>query len=152
VRNQQVDTTVDEVFNEKEEWILTVELDTLAEEAIQMMVDRQVGSVIVVEDGEPVGIFTERDFLRRVVLEDSVTTDVPVRQVMTPQVICVDPDYTLRDCMAIMTNERCRHLPVMRNGNLTGMVSIGDCAKKLSQDAEVKLKHLEDYIRGRYPR
>jgi CBS domain-containing protein len=147
-----LETTVEEVFYDKEEWVLTVQLDTTAREAIEKMVEQQVGSVIVVEDEDPIGIFTERDFLRRVALSESVEESVPVREVMTPKVICVDPNYTLKDCMAIMTAERCRHLPVMRDGSLTGMVSIGDCAKKLSQNAEVKLKHLEDYIRGRYPR
>lgn len=144
--------SVENVFKDKDEWILTVNLDETAEEAIQKMIDNGVGSVIVVENENPVGIFTERDFLRRVVLSDDVDETIIVEEVMTPKVICVDPNYTLRDCMAIMTAERCRHLPVMRDGELTGMISIGDCAKRLSKDAQVQLRHLEDYIRGEYPR
>lgn len=147
-----MDTRVDQVFETKEEWILTIDRKATAEEAIRKMIDNGVGSIIVTEGKEPVGIFTERDFLRRVVLTDDVSVEVPVKKVMTPEVICVDPDYTLRDCMAIMTEERCRHLPVMRDDKLTGMISIGDCAKKISKDAQIKLRHLEDYIRGEYPR
>lgn len=143
---------VEEIFETKDEWVLTVGRDDTIGEAVRKMVENTVGSVIVVEDGEPVGIFTERDYIRKVVLEEEYEDSDPVEPVMTPDVICVDPSYTIRDCMAIMTAQRCRHLPMMRDGQLSGMVSIGDCAKRLSEDAKVTIRHLEDYITGEYPR
>lgn len=143
---------VEEIFQQKDEWVLTVDREEKAGDAISKMVENEVGSVIVAEEDDPVGIFTERDYLRKVVLGTEYTDDDNVEDVMTPDVICVDPTYTIRDCMAIMTAERCRHLPMMRDGTLAGMVSIGDCAKRLSEDAKVTIRHLEDYITGEYPR
>lgn len=143
---------VEEIFETKDEWVLSVSRDDTIGEAVRKMVENTVGSVIVVEDGEPIGIFTERDYIRKVVLEEEYRDSDSVEEVMTPDVICVDPSYTIRDCMAIMTSQRCRHLPMMRDGQLSGMVSIGDCAKRLSEDAKVTIRHLEDYITGEYPR
>ena len=142
---------VKDVFQQKDEWVLTVSVGEKTKNALEKMIDNNVGSVIVVDDEETVGIFTERDYLRKVKFGER-TDDDPVEAVMSPDVICVDPSYTIRDCMAIMTSERCRHLPMMRNGSLSGMVSIGDCAKILSDNAKVTIRHLEDYITGEYPR
>lgn len=146
-----MDPRVEEIFNEKDEWVLTVDSNETVKAALRKMIDNEVGSVIVVEDEEPEGIFTERDYLRKVKFGDGSDGDA-VKAVMFPNVICVDPTYTIRDCMAIMTSERCRHLPMMREDSLSGMVSIGDCAKILSDNAKVTIRHLEDYITGEYPR
>ena len=145
-------STVMDLLEDKEQWILTIDRRASAREAIQSMVDADVGSIIVLDGDQPIGIFTERDYLRRVVLAENVEGSIAVEEVMTPSMICVDPDYTVEECMAIMTSQRCRHLPVMERGDLTAMVSIGDCTKQISREADVRIHHLEDYITGEYPR
>lgn len=145
-------TKVSTLLENKDEWILTIDGSRTAFDAVQKMFDHEVGSIIVLENGQPEGIFTERDYIRRVVLDDQVDKNDPVSKVMTSSMICVDPDYTVEQCMAIMTHQRCRHLPVMRNGSIEAMISIGDCTKQLSKRADLKIQHLEDYITRKYPR
>ncbi len=122
--------------------------DTTAYAAVAEMVERGVGSVVVT-DGETVaGIFTERDFLRRVVLADRDPRSTRVRDVMTPRIVCVEPSLPIADCMAIVTQQRIRHLPVVDGGRLAGLVSIGDLVKFLSAEREVEIRYLTEYITG----
>lgn len=123
--------------------------DTTAYAAVAEMVERGVGSVVVTEGETVAGIFTERDFLRRVVLADRDPRATRVRDVMTPRLVCVEPSRSLADCMAIMTQQRIRHLPVVDGGRLAGLVSIGDLVKFLSAEREVEIRYLTEYITGR---
>lgn len=144
--------------------VVTVKIGADSYHAISKMVDRNVGSVVVIDedpqrdgpqtlrDHDVRGIFTERDFLRHVALEERDPHRTPVESVMTEDVICVDPDFTVEECMAIMTSERFRHLPVIHEGGLGGIISIGDCVKELSEEAQIRIHYLEDYIKGTYPR
>lgn len=123
--------------------------ETTAYDAVAAMVRHSVGSLLVTEGESIAGIFTERDYLRRVLLEDRDPRTTPVREVMTPRIVCVDPSHALEDCMAIMTRQRFRHLPVVDGGRLVGVLSIGDIVKHLSAEREVEIRYLTEYISGR---
>lgn len=120
-------------------------------DAIRLMVDRNVGSLLVLHGKEIAGIITERDYLREIVLKGRTSRDTRVDAIMTRQVIFVTPGDTIDACMAIMTEKRVRHLPVLREGTLTGLISIGDVVRQLSQDQKAEIRYLTDYITGRYP-
>lgn len=123
--------------------------ETSAYDAIAQMVEKSVGSVLVTEGDMIAGIFTERDYLRRVLLRDLDPRTTRVRDVMTPRIVCVDPARSLEDCMATMTQQRFRHLPVVEDGRVVGVISIGDLVKYLSAEREVELRYLTEYITGR---
>jgi signal-transduction protein with cAMP-binding, CBS, and nucleotidyltransferase domain len=97
------------------------------------------------------GVLTERDYLRRIVLEGRTSRNTLVKDVMTSNVICVDPSRTIQECMATMTAAHIRHLPVMEGAELVGIVSIGDLVKYLSKEQETQIRYLKDYICGKYP-
>ena len=120
-------------------------------EAVDRMVRHNVGSLLVVEGDEIHGIITERDYLREIVLKGRTSRETPVRDVMTTRVVCVGPEDTIESCMAVMTEKRIRHLPVLEGGRLTGLVSIGDVVKRLSMDQRAEIRYLTDYITGKYP-
>lgn len=142
---------VADILARKGKEVHTVQQEASAFEALQAMVDRNVGSLVVL-DGEAIaGIFTERDYLRRVAREGRPPQSTKVREVMTQCLVCLDPDRSVEDCMAIMTQERVRHLPVLDAGRLSGLVSIGDLVKHLSAEKEVEVRYLTDYIVGKYP-
>ncbi len=116
--------------------------------AIEHMVECNAGSLIVMDGKDIIGIFTERDSLRRVTLEDRAPRTTRVSEVMTPRLLCIEPTATIHECMAIMTQERIRHLPVVDQGRLVGLISIGDLVKCLSREQEVEIRYLNEYIRG----
>ena len=120
-------------------------------EAVTIMVDRQIGAVLVVEDETIKGIISERDYLRFIASEGLSASETPVHKLMTRKVVYVTPDTTLTSVMAIMTEARVRHIPVINQGNLTGIVSIGDLVKQISQNQEVHINTLEEYINDTYP-
>jgi len=120
-------------------------------EAVDRMVRHNVGSLLVVEGDEIHGIITERDYLREIVLKGRTSRETPVREVMTARVVCVGPDDTIEGCMAIMTEKRIRHLPVVEEGRIAGLVSIGDVVKRLSMDQRAEIRYLTEYITGKYP-
>ena len=120
-------------------------------ECISEMVKHGAGSIVIVNpDDEMVGVFTERDYLRRIALEGRSSKNTKVTDVMTRDVVWVDPHYTIDECMAVMTKQKIRHLPVMENGHLMGIVSIGDCVRHHSDEAEARVQFLSDYIAGQY--
>ena len=123
--------------------------DATAYQAIDRMVQHNVGSLLVLKGDAIAGIFTERDYLRRVTLADRNPKTTLVREVMTERLIFVDPDKSIQDCMAIMTQGRIRHLPVVQSDRVVGMISIGDLVKHLSKEQEVEIRYLTQYITGR---
>jgi len=131
--------------------IYTISSDATVYEAIIDMVRQNVGSLVVVDGGTPVGIFTERDYLREIALKGRTSRNTEVREIMSREVIVVDKDRTLDECMVIMTERRIRHLPVVEGGAMIGLISIGDVVKRLSQDRKAEIKYLTDYITGKYP-
>ena len=123
--------------------------DSTAHAAVASMVEHGVGSLLVTENDQIAGIFTERDYLRRVVLKDLDGRATRVRDVMTPRVVFVESSRGLEDCMTIMTRQRIRHLPVVEDGKLAGVISIGDLVKHLSHEREIEIAFLTEYITGR---
>jgi CBS domain-containing protein len=117
-------------------------------DALRLMADKNIGALLVAEEGKIVGILTERDYARKVVQIDRSSKQTTVREVMTSSVMYVRPDQTNEECMALMTNNRLRHLPVMENGRLLGLVSIGDLVKDIISEQQFIIEQLQHYIHG----
>lgn len=120
-------------------------------DAVKKMVEVNSGSLLVTEGKEVRGIITERDYLRRIVLEGRTSKTTQVREIMTGQVVVVQPTTAVEEAMAIMTDRHIRHLPVVDKGGLCGIVSIGDLVKQISQDRKFEVQYLTHYISGKYP-
>lgn len=119
-------------------------------DAIEAMVRHRIGSLVVMDGHRMIGIFTERDVLQRVALSGLPLRMTALRQVMTRDVTTIGPDISVEECMECMTQRRVRHLPVVEGGAVVGMVSIGDVVQHCLSDREVEVRHLTDYIAGRY--
>jgi CBS domain-containing protein len=117
-------------------------------DALREMAARNVGALVVEEEGRLVGIFSERDYARKVVLLGKSSHDTPVREIMTTKVVTIDPDRTAGECMALMTEKRFRHVPVMEGGRLVGVISIGDVVRAVVEEQAFTIKQLESYISG----
>jgi len=139
---------VSEILAGKPGEVHALPADASVYDAIQSMVRHNIGSVVVMEEGELAGIFTERDVLRRVAIPERPARLTPLREVMTAHLVCVEPDTTIDDCMALMTRERIRHLPVVREGRIAGVISIGDVVKHASEEREAEVRSLTAYITG----
>ena len=137
---------VKEILDEKGHDVLQIEGDATVLEAVRTMVDAGVGSLLVMDSGDVAGIFTERDYLRRMTLEGRDDEDTAVRDVMSAPLVVVTPEITIDECMAMMTDRRIRHLPVVDGGNVVGIVSIGDVVKFKSKQQSFEIKYLTDYI------
>jgi len=144
-------TPLRQLLRKKGTFVITIDPGATVYDAIATMVDHNVGAILVTEDGALVGIFTERDYLRRIVLRGRTSKTTAVKDVMTAEVITVTPDTRVETALSVMTEARCRHLPVIADGRLAGLVSIGDCVKHLLRNAEAEIDTLEGYVRGRYP-
>jgi CBS domain-containing protein len=117
-------------------------------EAIEMMNERHVGALPVVEGGKLVGILSERDYARKVILKGRSSRECKVEEIMTRDVICVDAVRKIEECMAVMTQKKIRHLPVMEDGKMVGIVSIGDLVKAIIEEQQFLIEQLENYITG----
>ena len=115
-------------------------------EALRMMAERNVGALMVMEEGRLVGIFSERDYARKVALMGRTSVDTPVADIMVTPVLTVTPQQNREDCMALMTTKRVRHLPVVDNGRVIGILSIGDLVKDALREQEATIQHLESYV------
>jgi len=115
-------------------------------EALEMMAEKNVGSLVVLDGEKLSGILSERDYARKVILQNKASTKIPVREIMSTTVYCVAPDSTIEQCMALMTEKRIRHLPVLKGDELVGIVSIGDVVKAIMSTQEFLIEQLENYI------
>jgi CBS domain-containing protein len=139
---------VSDILDDKGHEVLQIEADATVFEAVKRMVDANVGSLLVSEGGQHVGIVTERDYLRRIALERRDDETTAVRDVMSSPLVVVTPDTSIDECMAVMTDRRIRHVPVVDEGIVVGIVSIGDVVKFTSRQQSFELKYLTDYISG----
>ena len=139
-------TTLKMLLKDKGHDIWSVHPDDTVLDAIKMLAEKDIGALIVIKDDKPVGIFTERDYARNVYLKGKSSLDTAVRDVMVAPVICVKPDQTVDECMALMTAKRFRHLPIMDGDELVGMVSIGDLVKSVIAEQQFTIEQMEQYI------
>jgi CBS domain-containing protein len=141
-------TTIKQILDSKGHDVLTVQPDDTVLKALELMAKKNVGAVIVTENDAPVGIFTERDYARNVILKGRSSSNTPIRDIMVPDVIFVKPEQTVDECMAIMSEKRFRHLPVMQEGKLAGIISIGDLVKTIIDEQKFTIEQLQGYIGG----
>ena len=145
-----MNTPISILLRQKGDAVVMIEPGATVFDTIARMVEKNVGSIVVVEGDEIRGIFTERDYLRRIVLEGRTSKTCPVSEVMTSELITVTPASTVEQCMKLMTKHKIRHLPVLRDGNLAGVISIGDCVRLLSEEAKTRVEDLERFVSGGY--
>jgi CBS domain-containing protein len=141
--------TVSEILAEKGAAVIEIDGGETVFEAVKAMVEANVGALLVTDGAEIAGIFTERDYLRRIAVEGRRSRDTVVRDVMSSPVICVTPETGIDESMALMSDRRIRHAPVVENGALVGMVSIGDLVKFTSKRQTFQIQYLTDYIEAR---
>jgi CBS domain-containing protein len=142
-------STVADILADKGGDLIKIDGDATVLDAVRTMVDANIGALLVTVEGEITGIFTERDYLRRMAAEGRRGEDTLVRDVMTTPLVYVKPDTTVDESMALMTDRRIRHLPVADRGGVVGMVSIGDLVKFQSKQQSFQIKYLTDYITAR---
>ncbi len=124
--------------------------ETTVFDALQLMANKKVGALLVLEEDSLVGVFSERDYARKVILKGKSSKDTPVRDIMSTKIVCVAPNQSTEECMSLMTEKRVRHLPVMNGENLIGIISIGDVVKAVIADREDIIEQLEHYITGTF--
>jgi CBS domain-containing protein len=139
-------TTVRHLLDQKGREIFAVEPEDPVLEAIQIMADQHVGALLVMRAEELIGIVSERDYARKVILLGRSSSETPVWQIMSAPVVTVSPDATIRECMKIMTEKRIRHLPVLDAGSVAGVISIGDLVKAVMEEQQQTIEQLESYI------
>ncbi|GBD88605.1 inosine 5'-monophosphate dehydrogenase [bacterium BMS3Abin03] len=140
--------TIRQILQRKGNQIHSVSPDTTVYDALKLMADKNIGAVLVLDKGKLCGIMSERDYARKVVLHGKISKEIPVREIMSSNVICVEPDQTINNTKAIMINKRIRHLPVMENDELIGLVSIGDIVNAVIDKSNFMIDQLVTYIKG----
>jgi len=138
--------TVKDILKDTGRKIWSVSPKTTAYEALEVMAEKDIGALLVFENEHLVGIFSERDYARKVILKGKASKDTPVSELMTRQVFYVDPGNTLNECMALMTIKRIRHLPVFDNNRIIGIITIGDVVKEIVSEQETTIKALQDFM------
>lgn len=142
--------TVKQMLEEKGSEVWTISPEATVYEALKIMADKDIGALIVVQNDQVVGIISERDYARKVMLRAKSSLDTPVKDIMSTEIYYVEPEVSAEECMALMTEKRIRHLPVMENGKLIGVISIGDAVKSIISTQKVTIEHLQNYIMGKY--
>ena len=140
--------TVNEVLKNKGREIWTISPLATVFQALELMAQKDVGALPVVQNGKLVGIFSERDYARKVILKGKASKDTAVSELMTQTVFYVSPENTLDECMALMTSKQIRHLPVLNHDRLTGVITLGDVVKRIISEQEFTIQELEKYVKG----
>ena len=139
---------VSNLLQSKKSEILSVSPTESVYAALQLMADKNIGAVLVTSNKKLVGILSERDYARKIILKGKTSKDTKVEEIMTAQVLFVSPEQSVEDCMAIMSEKHIRHLPVIEKGELLGIISIVDVVKGIISDKEFAIQQLENYISG----
>lgn len=140
--------TVNDLLGVKGCDVWTISPDSTVYEALKMMADKNIGALVVLDGDNVAGIFSERDYARKVVLQGKFSRETLVREIMTEEVVSVRPDQSIQDCMALMTQRRFRHLPVLEEDRLKGLISIGDVVRAVVSEQEFMIHQLENFIGG----
>ena len=139
------------ILNNKDSHVWSVDPDETVYDAIALMADKRIGALLVVSERRLIGIITERDYARKVILHGRSSRDTQVRDIMTNSLITVTPDHTVDECMRLVTEHRIRHLPVLDDDKLVGLISIGDLVNSIIEAQAQTINHLHSYITGGYP-
>jgi CBS domain-containing protein len=142
--------TVSQILKDKGREVWTIAPEARVFDALKLMAEKSVGALLVVEKDRVVGIISERDYARKVILKGKFSANIPVREIMTPHIFGVHPDTKAEECLALMTDKHIRHLPVFDKDRLVGVISIGDVVKAVISQQKVLITHLENYISGKY--
>ncbi len=141
--------TVSQILRRKGTTVWWVTPETLVYDALTLMAEKEIGALLVKEPGgEILGILSERDYARKVILKGRSSLETPVREIMTQRVFCVRPEQTVEECLALMTVKRIRHLPVLADREVVGLISIGDLVKASLDEKDFLIQQLESYITG----
>jgi CBS domain-containing protein len=138
--------TVNEILQAKSHKLLSISPEASVLDALKLMAEKEIGALVVLEGDKLVGIFSERDYARKVILHGKASKDTPVSEIMTHKVVCVEPGQSVEDCMALMTDQRIRHLPVLEDKRVIGVISIGDVVKEVISEQRFVIEQLEQYI------
>jgi len=141
-------STVREILAEKNSQCWSVSSKHTVLDALRFMAEKDIGALLVIDNGQLAGVFTERDYARKVILKSKSSHTTPVGELMTREVFYVAPSDTIEDCMALITDKRVRHLPVMDAGRVTGIISIGDVVKHIITEQQLTIQQLKKYITG----
>ena len=144
----QLTTTMAAVLKQKSPEVWSTQPGASVYEAIEMMAEKKVGALLVMEDGEVRGILSERDYARKVILQGRSSKETAVAEIMSSPVISATSKHTVADCMRTITEKRIRHLPIVESGKVLGMISIGDLVRFVISEQEETIRHLEAYISG----
>jgi CBS domain-containing protein len=147
----EITNAISSLLNQKQTDIWSVSPDTIVYDAIKVMSEKNVGALLVLDDGKLVGVLSERDYTRKIVLKGLKSRETPVRSIMTDQPVYVSPEDSVDRCMRIMTQNRVRHLPVLSGGKVVGVVSIGDLVNWIISAQTAAIDQLEKFISGEYP-
>ena len=139
---------VDQLLDGKGRDVWSITPDATVYDALELMAKKRIGALVVLEGEQLAGLFSERDYARKVILQGKSSKGTPVGDIMSRRVLCIGPEQTVQDCMALMTERRIRHLPVVADDRIVGVVSIGDVVKAVIADQEEVIEHLEHYIMG----
>ena len=142
---------IERILRNRDSNIWSVTPDATVYDAVAMMAEKEIGALLVVESGRLVGVISERDYARKVILQGKHSKDTPVHEIMTTELVTVTSDHTVDDCMRLMTEHRVRHLPVLEGSRLTGVVSIGDLVKAIISEQAHTIDQLQSYIGSGYP-
>ena len=140
--------SIRQLLDSKGHEVWTIDPDESVFQAIERMADKQIGALVVMRDDELVGIVSERDYARKVILKNRSSRQTPVRDIMTSKVYCARPGHSVEECMALMSEKRVRHLPVLDGDRVDGMISIGDLVKSIIAQQRFVIEQLENYIHG----
>jgi CBS domain-containing protein len=138
--------TVQEILQAKAQRLLSIAPGATVLDALKLMADYEVGALVVLDGDRLSGIFSERDYARKVILHGKASKDTAVSEIMTHKVVCVRPEQSVEECMALMTDKRIRHLPVLQDKKVIGVISIGDVVKEVISEQRFVIEQLEQYI------
>lgn len=140
--------TVNQLLQRKGHGVETIEPNASVFDALKLMAEKGIGSLVVTENEKVAGLFSERDYARNIILKGRASKETQVKEIMTSQVVVINPGQTPEECMAIMTEKRIRHLPVMQDDKLIGIISIGDLVKAIIEEQQFVIEQLVSYING----